>query len=161
MRFPSLPTTGTCRPSQLPFPLCSKVRHESHLKSLSKTCAGCPEGRVTEVEDLQVFPLYIDCFAPRKAILELGEAIATHLDYAKGWNIAQSESFVADDLREQWTHENPSKKVADEVALQIRFYFPSAELCQAATETAIDHLQSLKPDSGYGIIAWSTSSRIN
>ena len=112
-------------------------------------------------ENPQCFPLGIDCFAPNDVIVGLGEELAHQLGYEQTWETTPSEAFIAEDLSEQWAYENPSRKEDNEVALQIRFCFPSAELCQAATESVIEHLQSLNPDPVFGVVAWSTTNRIS
>lgn len=113
------------------------------------------------VENPQCFPLGIDCFAPKDVIVGLGEELAHQLGDEQTWEITPSEVFIAEDLSEQWAYENPSRTADNEVALQIRFCFPSAELCQAATESVIEHLQSLNPDPVFGVVAWSTTNRIS
>lgn len=107
------------------------------------------------------FSLSIHFFANEDRIAKLSEEIASILNYQEPWVIAESERYIADDLREQWKCENQFKAISNEVSRQVTFNFPSAKLSQAATNTARDYLEDLKPDVSHSIIAWLTITDVD
>ena len=108
-----------------------------------------------------VFSLSIHFFADEDAIAKLSEEIASILNYQEALIIAESDRYIADDLREQWKNENRFRAISNEVSRQITFHFASAKLSQAATNTASDYLKDPKPDVSHSTIAWLTVTDIN